>query len=150
MLCIVLMIALNTVSIGLVVVQSPGHLQRSLPQRTQHPGMSWTLLSQILFLGLGEFCTTGVLKGPSVSVCGGECGIHFSWAMGWCRSSVMHILLRVMLYHPTRELLLLRSLPRRKLLRSKPGIIIPKLHERIKWCQLGWKIDNREEFSCFL
>jgi hypothetical protein len=44
----------------------------------------------------------------------------------------MHILLRVMLYHPTRELLLLRSLPRRKLLRSKPGIIIPKLRERIK------------------
>ncbi len=124
------MIALNTMSIGLVVVQSPGHLQRPLPQRTQHPGMSSTLLSQILFLGLGEFCTTGVLKGPLV--CGGGGGIHFSWAMGWCRSSVMHILLRVMLYHPTRELVLLRSLPRRKLLRSKPGIIIPKLHESIK------------------
>jgi hypothetical protein len=81
---------------------------------------------------LGGILLYRCAQGP-FGVCGGEgFGIHFSWAMGWCRSSVMHILLRVMLYHPTRELLLLRSLPRRKLLRSKPGIIIPKLHERIK------------------
>jgi len=69
------------VSIGLVVVQSPGHLQRSLPQRTQHPGMSWTLLSQILFLGLGEFCTTGVLKGPLVCVLGA--GVEFTSLGPW-------------------------------------------------------------------
>lgn len=104
-------------SFGLTVVQSSSHIQGSLPQGTQHPGRYPHLqFLQVCFWGLSIETSSwecwGIITNPWILL---QLVLQFS------RLCVMHILLRVYLSQPTREQLLLRSLPRRRLLRRYPG-----------------------------
>ncbi len=103
-------------------MQSPGHFQGSFPKGEQYLGM--------MFSQLPRPCASYV-QFEVVFYVSRELNTHHIIAIGYCRWYVMHIPRRAMLSPPTRELQLLRSSPRRKLLRKKLGRSIFAL---CKWC----------------